>query len=91
VSATVEIIRTPDVFHGKPRIEGTRVGVFALGVAAEHGASVADLCREYPNLDRSQIEAALGYYERHPNGMATLCAQRDSTAARIREQSRASE
>ena len=56
MSTTVPIVRTADVLHGRPRIDGTRIGVYTLGVAArDHGASVEDLMDAYPDLDREQI------------------------------------
>jgi len=31
MSSTVQIVKTPDTLHGKPRLEGTRVGVLEVG------------------------------------------------------------
>ena len=90
MSTTVSIVKTPDVLHGKPRIEGTRIGVFKLGVMArEQGYSVADVLDEHPSLDREQVEAALEYYDEHPELMKTLRAQKRARSQDIREQSRA--
>lgn len=77
MSTTVRIVQTEDVLHGKPRIEGTRIGVFTLGVAArEHGVGVEELTDEYPALDREQIKAALDYYDEHPELMEYIQAQK---------------
>ena len=90
MSATAHIVRTPDVLHGKPRIEGTRTGVFKLGVMArKQGYSVADILDEHPPLDREQVERALEYYDEHPELMETLRAQKQARSQDIREQSRA--
>jgi len=90
MSTTVRIVKTSDVLHGKPRIEGTRVGVFTLGVAArKHGHSVEDLLDEYPHLDREQIEAALDYYDDHPELMEYIRTRKEATERALAEQSRA--
>ena len=73
MSTTARIVQTEDVLHGKPRIEGTRIGVFSLGVAArEHETSVD----EFPSLDREQIEVALAYYDDHPDLMECIRARK---------------
>jgi uncharacterized protein (DUF433 family) len=90
MSTTVRIVKTPDVLHGKPRIEGTRVGVFTLGVAArDHGESVADLLAEYPELDREEIETALDYYDDHPELMEYIRTQKRLRKQEVLAQSRA--
>lgn len=88
MSTTVRIVKTPDVLHGKPRIDGTRVGVFTLGVAArEHGHSVDGLLDEYPHLDHEQIEAALEYYNAHPELMEYIRTQKEATERALADQS----
>jgi len=91
MSTGVEIVRTPDILHGKPRIDGTRIGVYTLGTAAESGATVDDLCEEYPTLDRAQIEAALDYYESHPELIDYIRMQKAATGRAITAESRAPE
>ena len=77
MSTTIGIVRTADVLHGRPRIDGTRVGVYTLGVAArDHGASIEDLLDAYPDLDREEIEAALDYYDDHPELMDYIRTQK---------------
>lgn len=89
MSTTIRIVKTPDVLHGKPRIEGTRVGVFTLGVAArEHGDSVEELLDEYPHLDREQIEAALDYYDAHPELMEYIRTQKEATKRALADEGR---
>jgi uncharacterized protein (DUF433 family) len=89
VSTTVRVVTTPDVLHGRPRIEGTRVGVFTLGTAVrEHGDSVGDLLGEYPDLDRDEVEAALDYYEDHPELMDYIRTQKRLRKQDVLEQSR---
>jgi len=90
MSTTVRIVKTPDVLHGRPRIEGTRVGVFTLGAAVrEHGECVEDLSEEYPDLDREEIQAALDYYDDHPELIDYIRTQKRLRKQDVLEQSRA--
>ena len=90
MSTTIRIVKTPDVLHGKPRIEGTRIGVFSIGITArEHGATVEELLDDYPDLDRAQVQAALDYYDEHPELMEYIQTQKEATKTALSEQSRA--
>ena len=90
MSTTVWIVRTADVLHGRPRIDGTRVGVYTLGVAArDYGATIEDLVEAYPDLDREEIEAALDYYDDHPELMGYIRTQTRLRKQDVIEQSRA--
>ena len=31
MSTAVRMFKTPDILHGKPRTEGTRIGIFQIG------------------------------------------------------------
>ena len=54
MGTTVEIVKTPDVLHGKPRIEGTRIGVFLIGECVrEGGQSTTEILNGYPDLTLS--------------------------------------
>jgi uncharacterized protein (DUF433 family) len=88
MSTAVEIVRTPGVLHGKPRIEGTRIGVFTLGAAAEQGTSTEDLLEDYPNLNRGQVEAAIEYYEEHPELMGYIRTRKEAHKQAVVDQSR---
>lgn len=82
----VAIVKTPDVLGGKPRIEGTRMGVFLLGERVrEGGQSVDDLLRSYPHLDRAEVSAALAYYDAHPEAMDVIRKGREATKRRLEE------
>jgi uncharacterized protein (DUF433 family) len=90
MNTTVRIVRTADVLHGRPRIDGTRVGVYTLGVAArDHGTSVEDLLDAYPDLDREEIEAALDYYDDHPELMDYIRTQKRLRKEDVIKQSQA--
>jgi uncharacterized protein (DUF433 family) len=54
----------PDVFGGKPIIRGRRLAVeHVLGMLAA-GDSIDDLLREYPWLERDDVQACLVYARR---------------------------
>lgn len=89
MSTTVRIVKTPDVLHGKPRIEGTRIGVFQLGeLLRQQGWSTEDISQEF-DLDREQVQVALEYYDDHPEVIETLRAQHRAGIRSIEERSRA--
>lgn len=85
----VAIVKTPDVLGGKPRIEGTRIGVFLVGESIRDGGqSVDDVLRSYPHLDRDEVLAALSYYDAHPEAMDVIRKRREATKRRLGERSR---
>lgn len=91
MSTTVRIVTTPDVLHGKPRIEGTRVGVLQVGTAVrDQDCSVPEVAEMF-GLDGEQVRGALDYYDEHPDLMETLRAQKEARSRAIRNQSRADE
>jgi uncharacterized protein (DUF433 family) len=56
-----EIVSTPDVLRGRPRIKGTRIPVsLILGYLAA-GKAVEDIRREFPDVTPQQIAACLSY------------------------------
>jgi uncharacterized protein (DUF433 family) len=54
------IVCDPQLHHGEPCIRGTRIAVSVL-VASLGDLSVEDLLRQYPQLTREDIQAALFY------------------------------
>lgn len=90
MSTMAAIVKTPDVLHGKPRIEGTRIGVFMIGESVRQGSqTIDDLLTAHPDLTREQVELALDYYDEYPELMDTLRTQREAYKQRVRTQSRA--
>lgn len=86
----VAIVTTPGVLHGKPRIDGTRLSVFSIGESVRQGGqSVGEVLDAYPDVTAEQIEAALAYYDSHPDEMAVLRDEAEQLVRRLREQSRA--
>ena len=92
MSKHVEIVKTPEVLGGKPRVEGTRIGVRMIGDMVRRGGwTVEEITSDehFPDLTRDGAEAALRYYDDHPDEMETLRTQREATFERLRERSRA--
>lgn len=85
---TTRIVKTPDVLHGKPRIEGTRIGVLQISHEIRHrGSTVDEVAKQY-DLNPEQVEAALEYYDEHPELMETLRAQHDAGVLSLEDDSR---
>jgi uncharacterized protein (DUF433 family) len=56
-----EIVSTPDVLRGKPRLKGTRIPVsLILGYLAT-GRTFEEIQREFPDLTLEQIASCLSY------------------------------
>ena len=56
-----EIVSTPDILRGKPRIKGTRIPVsLILGYLAA-GTTYDEIIKELPDLTKDQIAACLDY------------------------------
>lgn len=56
-----QIVSTPDVLRGKPRIQGTRIPVsLVLGFLAD-GYSHAHVISEFPDITEAQIAACLDF------------------------------
>lgn len=83
------IVKTPEVLHGKPRLAGTRIGVFQVGeLVRRNGWSIEDVTDEF-EIDTGQVRAALEYYDDHPELIETLRAQHRAGVRALRETSRA--
>lgn len=87
---TIKIVKTPEVLSGKPRIEGTRIGVFLIGESIRAGGQpIEDILEGYPDLSREQVEAALSYYDAHPEAMDVIRQRKKAIRQRVLAQSRA--
>lgn len=89
MSTTVRIVKTSDVLHGKPRLEGTRVGVFQLGELVRRREWSLEETAEQFDLDAEQVRAAVDYYDEHPELMETLRQQKQARKQAIASESRA--
>jgi len=51
----------PEIHHGEPCIQGTRVAVSTIVGNVKAGMTIEDIINEYPQLNEEAIEAALAY------------------------------
>jgi uncharacterized protein (DUF433 family) len=51
----------PNVCHGKPCIQGTRIMVWLIVECLANGDTVEDVLKAYPSLTREDVLAALAY------------------------------
>lgn len=51
----------PKIHHGEPCINGTRIPVAIIIGSIADGMSVDDIIKEYPQIKRESIQAALAY------------------------------
>src|SRR5262245_30862802 len=66
VLETIQIVRTPDVLGGKPRIKGHRISVQLIAELHEQaGKSVDEIIQQMPTINRAEVHAALSYYYAH--------------------------
>jgi uncharacterized protein (DUF433 family) len=76
-----EIVSTPDVLGGEPRIEGRRLGVYFLATLVEDaGMDPHDVADEY-EVPVAAVYRALTYFHEHPEEMATLERERTERRA----------
>jgi len=55
------IVSNPSILGGKPCIRGTRLSVEFIIELIASGASVDDVVRDYPQLDRDAVQQAMQY------------------------------
>lgn len=63
------IVATPGVLGGKPRIDGTRIGVTHILEALAAGDTADEIVADFPYLTHDDIRAALlygAYRAQHP-------------------------
>lgn len=71
------IVEMPEVLGGKPRIDGTRIGVYFVHEQIEgRGIDPKTLAAEH-DLDVADVYRALTYYYDHPERMAEIRSQRE--------------
>ncbi|SEP10250.1 Uncharacterized conserved protein, DUF433 family [Halorientalis persicus] len=91
MSSTVQVVKTPDVLHGKPRLEGTRVSVLQIGELVREREWNLHEVADQLDLDIDQVRAATEYYDDHPELMETLRAQKEARQQSAASHSRANE
>jgi uncharacterized protein (DUF433 family) len=65
------IVIDPDVMVGKPVIKGTRIPVYLIVEFVANGMTEKEILKEYPQLKKEDIKAALLY--------ASKCLEREVT------------
>ena len=65
------IVIDPDVMVGKPVIKGTRIPVYLIVEFVANGMTEKEILKEYPQLKKEDIKAALLY--------ASRCIEREVT------------
>ena len=55
------IVIDPDIHHGDPCTRGTRIPVTMIVGSLADGLTVEEILAEYPQLEESDIQAALAY------------------------------
>ncbi|SEH48969.1 MULTISPECIES: DUF433 domain-containing protein [Halopenitus] len=89
MSSAIQIVNTPEVLHGKPRIAGTRIGVLQVGEAVRRNEWTVEETADEFDIDADHVRAALAYYDDHPEVMATLRTQREARKRTIDATTRA--
>jgi uncharacterized protein (DUF433 family) len=54
----------PKIMHGKPVIAGTRIPVYIILQLLAGGLSTEQICQEYPDLTKEDVQACLAYAAR---------------------------
>ena len=76
-----EIVETPEVLGGKPRIEGRRISVLYVVDEIQSGRTPEEVTTQF-DLTLGEVHTALAYYYEHPEEMREL---RKGIAERVRE------
>ena len=54
----------PEICHGKPCIQGTRIPVDIILELLEHGLTFSEILEEYPQLEKADIQACIAFARR---------------------------
>ena len=55
------VLIAPDIHHGDPCIKGTRIPVATIVGSLADGMTFAEIIENYPQLTKTDIQAALAY------------------------------
>jgi uncharacterized protein (DUF433 family) len=70
------VVSRPGVQDGRPCSRGTRIPVWVLAAMHKQGDTAEDFLDAYPNLDATQVYAALSHYYEHRAAVdATIAPQ----------------
>lgn len=78
------IVRDPEIFGGKPCIEGHRISVHDVATWHRQGETADAIAKDF-GLTRAQVHAALAYYYDHQEEIDhELAAEEEELARRAR-------
>jgi uncharacterized protein (DUF433 family) len=78
--------RTPNVCGGRMRINGTRVTVLQIVTLYKRGESAEEIAESFPQLNLSQVYAALAYYHAHRDEVEQELADEQAEFDRLKSQ-----
>jgi uncharacterized protein (DUF433 family) len=62
----VNIVKTEDTLHGKPRVEGTRIGAKTLyDLYTLRDMTFEEIAEQYESITVNDVETAVKYVEKH--------------------------
>jgi uncharacterized protein (DUF433 family) len=84
------IVRTPGTLGGRPRIDGTRLGVDLIAAHVAHGTTPQELASEayWPYITLAQVYAALAYYHAHKDEIDAHTRETDEYAQILIEEAK---
>ena len=77
-----QIVTTPDVLDGEPRIDGRRIGVHLIHALVERKELMPWTVADRYDLDVADVYLVLAYYDEHPSEMASLGRKRGELVER---------
>lgn len=84
MDGSTEIVTTPGVCGGYPRIGQTRIRVGSVVRAYRMtGGDFARTAAAWPQLTREQVQAALDYYQEHPQVVDEDIARNEQALAAL--------
>lgn len=84
VLRTIQIVSTPDVLSGKPRLEGRRISVAQIADLYAHQHWTVDKIAQSHDLTFAEVHAALSYYHDHRDELDRTIQQEHDWAHRQR-------
>lgn len=80
------IIKDKGISSGSPVIKGTRIRVIDIAIESEYlGMSADEIVRAHPNLNLSEVYAALSYYYDNLEEMKKKLGEDEELISKIKE------
>jgi uncharacterized protein (DUF433 family) len=65
----VSIVKTEDTLHGKPRVEGTRIGAKTLhDLYTVRGMTFEEIAEQYQSITVEEVKEAVEYINKREDG-----------------------